>query len=63
MASLEYKFIDKLSAKGGFLTTNATYFFGTGIHLQKVRLDALFSFHPVLGITPGLMITYQKEEN
>ncbi|HVG15824.1 MAG TPA: hypothetical protein VM935_12715 [Chitinophagaceae bacterium] len=63
LASIEYKFTDKLLAKGGLTTTDGGYFFGTGVHLQNIRLDALVSFHSRLGITPALVITYQKSEN
>lgn len=59
-ASLQYAVQDKLLVKGGITTANATFYFGAGYSLGTWQMEAIASWHPYLGVTPGLMLTYKK---
>jgi hypothetical protein len=61
-AGLEYIFHKKLSARGGFSSGTSTYFFGAGLSLQNFKLHAITSIHQHLGLTPGIMLTFNKPE-
>lgn len=62
-ASMQYKFDDKVLARGGVVTATSTYFFGVGVMLKGFRLDATASVHPNLGVTPGLMVVFKNGED
>jgi hypothetical protein len=59
-AAIQYKLTDKLLARGGISSANSIVFFGVGTVLQNFRLDVTASIHPQLGITPGLLIIFNK---
>jgi hypothetical protein len=61
-AGLQYKFSDVLLARGGVATRTSTVFFGLGMHLKNLRLDATASVHPQLGVTPGLLLIYNSKK-
>lgn len=61
-AGLHYKFADKLIARGGISSTTSVYYIGFGVQLKSLRLDATSSFHPYLGITPGLLLMYSPQK-
>jgi hypothetical protein len=58
--SAQYKFADRFLARGGVLTATSIYFLGTGFCFKNFRFDVMASVHPQLGVTPGLMLIYQK---
>lgn len=58
-AGFQYKFIKQLLVRAGFSSATSSYWAGVGLSLQSFRLDLTSSFHPQLGVTPGLMIIYQ----
>ncbi|HEY0732818.1 MAG TPA: hypothetical protein VGD33_10405 [Chitinophagaceae bacterium] len=60
-AGIQYQFGEKLMARAGFTTTTETYMLGLGVQLQMFRLDAIVSVHPYLGITPGLMLLFNRK--
>jgi hypothetical protein len=57
-AGLQYKFLPQLLARGGVSTSTSTMFFGIGFEIKSMRLDATASYHPQLGISPGIMLLY-----
>lgn len=59
---LQYKLNDIVAARGGVETATASFYFGLGIMLPPIRLDAIATIHPQLGLTPGLMLTYIAAE-
>jgi hypothetical protein len=61
-AGLQYVFADKLIARGGISSATSVYYMGFGIKLKNLRVDATASFHPYLGITPGLLLIYAQPE-
>ncbi len=54
--SLHYQLIEKLHARVGITTATHSFYMGVGIRYQQLRLDVTASFHPQLGITPGLLL-------
>lgn len=60
---LQYTVLDKLQVKGGWATATSTFYFGVGYTLGVVQVDGVASFHPQLGISPGIMVTLKKEKD
>lgn len=59
-ASLQYRFTDRVQARGGISSGTSILFFGLGIKVADFRIDVTASLHPQLGITPGLLFMYNK---
>jgi hypothetical protein len=59
-AGFQYFFAENLFARAGLRSTTAVYYLGFGVKLKRLRLDATASFHPYLGVTPGLMLLYSS---
>jgi hypothetical protein len=57
-AGLQYKFLPQLIARSGIATATSSAWLGLGIFVKEFRIDAIASYHPQLGITPGLMLAY-----
>ena len=55
-AALQYKFLPQLLARGGISTSTSSMYLGIGFEWKSMRLDATASYHPQLGITPGLLL-------
>ena len=64
-AGLQYKFLTQLQARAGVSTATSSMYSGIGLGWRSVRLDVTASYHPQLGITPGLLIifNFNKKEN
>lgn len=60
--SLQYRFTNRVQARGGISSGASLVFFGIGIKLADFRIDATTSLHPQLGLTPGLSFIYNKSE-
>lgn len=66
IAGFQYKFLPQLMARLGVSATTSSIYIGIGLGWRFMRLDATASYHPELGITPGLMLIAplsQKESN
>jgi hypothetical protein len=57
-AGLQYKFIPQLLARVGMSSATSSVWFGVGLYLKSFRLDITASYHPQLGITPGLLLIF-----
>lgn len=57
-AGLQYVFANKLLARGGINSSTTSCYLGFGVKMKSLRLDATASFHPYLGVTPGLLLLY-----
>jgi len=55
---LEYNVVEKFSLRGGFNANPFTGSFGFGVNLKNIEIDAAIIFHPVLGISPQISLTY-----
>lgn len=54
-AGIEYNFSEQFFARFGIASQNESPFAGAGISWDNFRLDVSASYHPQLGISPGLM--------
>ena len=65
-AGLEYNLISKLYLRGGFGTQPSSTSFGIGLNLSPIKIDLAGSFHPTLGYSPSISISFtgkkKKEE-
>jgi len=59
-AGFNYSFDKKLLVRAGISSATTSFYFGTGILLNNLRLDITASLHPQLGISPGLMLLYKS---
>jgi len=57
-AGMQYKFLPQLMARGGIATHTSMLYAGVGLYLKNFRLDVTASYHPQLGVTPGLLLLY-----
>lgn len=57
-AGMQYQILKQLMARTGIATSTSNIYFGTGFFFNSLRLDAAISYHPQLGISPGLLILY-----
>jgi hypothetical protein len=57
-AGIQYKFLPQFMARAGIATNTSNVYAGVGLFLKTFRLDVVASYHPQLGITPGLMLVY-----
>lgn len=57
-AAIQYAFANSLLCKAGITTSTSSFYIGGGVLLNNFRLDAITSFHPQLGITPGVLLLF-----
>ena len=57
-AGIHYVLAEKLVARAGISSATSVYYLGFGVQLKSFRIDATSSFHPYLGVTPGLLLMY-----
>lgn len=57
-AGILYKFLPQLSVKTGVSTSTSSVWCGIGLGIRKLRVELISSFHPQLGITPGLLLIF-----
>jgi hypothetical protein len=57
-AGLQYKFLPQLLSRIGTSTGTSLLYFGIGYEFKSLRFDATASYHPQLGITPGLLLIF-----
>jgi hypothetical protein len=62
-AGMQYKFLPQLMARAGIATNTSNLYAGVGLFLKTFRLDVVVSYHPQLGVTPGLMLVYNFAKN
>ncbi|HEY1112022.1 MAG TPA: hypothetical protein VGE66_00615 [Chitinophagaceae bacterium] len=57
-AAVQYRFDERLWGRVGFRSATSTYYFGLGVALKALKLEATASVHPQLGVTPGLQLIF-----
>jgi hypothetical protein len=64
-AGFEYRFHPRLNIRAGIASATSIIYAGAGIKWKMMRMDILCSYHPNLGITPGLgfLINFKRKEN
>jgi hypothetical protein len=55
---VQYHFKKQFFARAGFRSDNSTGFAGIGFMANNFRIDLASSFHPQLGISPGVLLVY-----
>lgn len=55
---VQYHFKKQFFARAGFRSDNSTGFAGIGFMVNNFRIDVASSFHPQLGISPGILLVY-----
>lgn len=55
---LAYHFDARLVIRGGAASHPAQYFGGVGLQIKKIQIDIASSFHPRLGTSPQLALSY-----
>jgi hypothetical protein len=58
-AGLQYKFVKQFFVRAGIATLTSNYYVGLGFNLKDFRLDIATSYHPQLGLSPGLLLLYE----
>lgn len=59
LAVIDYNFKKRLFVKLGISSENTIAFATAGISFKDLRIDVSGSYHPVLGISPGLSLSYE----
>ena len=62
---IQYKFLPQFMIRAGIVTNTSVLYGGASLVLKTFRLDVVASYHPQLGVTPGLLLIYdfKKKEN
>jgi len=55
---IQYKILPQFMARAGISTNTSNVYAGVALFLKTFRLDVVASYHPQLGVTPGLMLVY-----
>ena len=55
-AGVQYNFQKQFFARAGIISENGSPYAGAGVFWNNLRLDVCASFHPQLGISPGVML-------
>jgi len=58
LLSLNYRLDNKFYLRGGISTATTSPWLSGGLAWKNIRVDITSSFHPQLGITPGLSLIY-----
>ena len=62
-AGMQYKFLPQFMARVGIATNTSNVYAGVGLFLKTFRLDVIASYHPQLGVTPGLLLIYDFKKH
>jgi hypothetical protein len=57
-AGMQYKFLPQFMIRAGIVTNTSVLYGGASLFLKTFRLDVVASYHPQLGVTPGLLLIY-----
>jgi hypothetical protein len=61
-AGMQYRFLAQLMGRAGIATNTSNLYAGVGLFLKTFRIDVVASYHPQLGITPGLLLIYNSSK-
>jgi hypothetical protein len=59
--SFQYKIVDQFLSSAGLCTNTSTGWFRFAFSWKRLQLGIVASFHPQLGITPGLQLIVHRE--
>ena len=55
VSGIQYRFADVFFARAGLVSETGSLFAGVGAGWNKLRLDLSASYHPLLGLSPGIL--------
>ncbi len=55
-AGFQYRFMHQFFVRAGIVTATSTWYTGVGVSWGNFRLDVTGSYHPQLGLSPGLLL-------
>lgn len=61
-AGLQYKFLPQLLARAGVSSATSSAWLGLGLTLKSFRVDVTASYHPQLGVTPGILLLFNFKD-
>lgn len=56
LAGVQYQFAKKFFARAGMLSETSAAFAGVGVSWKNFRADVAASYHPQLGVSPGVLL-------
>lgn len=64
-AGIQYKLLPQLLARAGMETATSSAWAGIGVSWKTFRIDVTTTYHPQLGVSPGLLMifNFNKKEN
>ena len=62
-AGIQYKFIPQLLARAGISSATSSAWIGLGLTIKLFRIDVTASYHPQLGVTPGLLLLFNMNKS
>jgi len=62
VGGLQYHFMRQFYLRAGFVSDTGSGFGGAGIAWKNIRLDLSASYHPQLGISPGILLMTNFKE-
>ena len=62
-AGVQYNFQKQFFVRVGINSENESPYAGAGISWNDIRLDVSASYHPQLGLSPGLMLIVNFKSN
>ena len=55
-AGFQYRFMHQFFVRSGIVSATSTWYAGVGVSWSNFRLDVTGSYHPQLGLSPGLLL-------
>ncbi len=62
MVAIYYRFARSFFARAGFISGSSQLFCGAGWRWRHLRIEIVSCQHAVLGASPGILFTYQKDQ-
>ncbi len=56
LAGFQYQFAKQFFARAGFLSQTSIVYVGAGVSIKNFRIDVAGSYHPQLGLSPGILL-------
>jgi hypothetical protein len=61
-AGMQYKFLPQLMARIGMSSATSAAWLGLALTIKSFRIDLTTSYHPQLGITPGILFLFSLDK-
>lgn len=63
LTSIRYRYSHRFSLKTGFESTGSSVYAGCSFIKNRMRFDIFISFHPLLGLSPGMMLMTNNQDH